>query len=515
MSAPRVVAEPFSASSLSRAALEETAPHGWYVPRPRGREAWRQHAEQVRRPFSRTRWLDAIRPAISPSGVAARRLERVAADNGVIVTTGQQPGLFGGPGYTWLKALSALALADRLERELGLPVAPVFWAATDDADFEEASFTTISVGNECRHLSIERQRPESVVMSEMPLGDVDAQMASFIEAAGSAPHHAILDALRASYKSGATVGSAYVQFLRAVLEPLGISVLDAWHPSVRKAARPVLVEALQRAAAVEESVALRIVAIERAGYRAQVARVPRLSLVFRSEEGVKERVPIAQAADEAERHDGVLSPNVLLRPVVEQRLMPTLAYMGGPGEIAYFAQVGAVAEALGSNAPLVLPRWSATIVEPAVDRMLGRLGMVLDDVLAPHAAERRIGERAMPAAVRDALVALQTAVGERIDALAAAQQPAALVSDEVIAGARAQMKHRVERLERRLRAAAARGEQEAMDDLTGVRAAILPQGVRQERRLNFVPLLARHGDGLLAQLMTGAAVHAGTLIGTA
>jgi bacillithiol biosynthesis cysteine-adding enzyme BshC len=430
-----------------------------------------------------------------------------------VVSTGQQPGLFGGAGYAWLKAVSALALADRLERDTGIPVAPVFWAATDDADFDEASFTTVSLGAETRRIAIERQGPDGLVMSQMPLGDVSAQLAALVEAAGSASQTGVLDALRSAYHRETTVGGAYVQFLRAMLEPLGIAVLDSWHPAVRSAARPTLVEALARAAVIDEAVALRIVSIERAGYRAQVARVPRLSLVFRSTVGIKERVPLAQAADAAQREDLVLSPNVLLRPIVERRLLPSVAYLGGPGEIAYFAEVGVVAEAMGAPMPLVLPRWSATVIEPSVDRMLGRLGMVLEDVRTPHAAERRIGERAMPASVRDTLEGLRTAIDERIDALSAAALPAGLANKEVLEGARGQLRHRAERLERRIRAAATRGETAAVRDLAAVRATLMPNGSRQERQLNYVPLFARHGDLLIAQLKAGAALHAGALIG--
>ncbi len=513
MSAPRVLTESIGGGALARAALDGLAPAGWFVPRPRGAAEWRSHAEAVRSAFPGARWLETLRPALSASGPAMVRLERVAAGHGVVVTTGQQPGLFGGPGYTWLKAISALALADRLEHETGIPTAPVFWAATDDADFEEASFTAVAIGSECRRLSIERQGPDGLVMAQMPLGDVRQALASLVEAAGSAPQAGILDSLRVAYHADATVGGSYVQFLRSVLEPLGICVLDAWHPALRAAARPTLIEALNRASIVDEAVALRIVSIERAGFRAQVGRVPRLSLVFRSTIGVKERVPLAQAADAAMRDDVVLSPNVLLRPVVERRILPSVAYVGGAGEIAYFAQVGAVAEAIGAALPLIVPRWSATIIEPAVDRMLGRLGMVYEDVRAPHAAERRIGDRVMPPSVRDSIEALRQGMEERMDSLKAAALAQPLTSAEVLDGARQQMRHRIERLERRLRAAATRAEVTAMRDLQAVRATLVPEGVRQERRLNFVPLMARHGDVLTAQLQAGAAIHARTLLG--
>jgi uncharacterized protein YllA (UPF0747 family) len=339
-------------------------------------------------------------------------------------------------------------------------------------------------------------------------------MATFLEAARSAANQDVVDAVKASYRTDATVGGAYVRLLRHLLEPLGMPVLDAWHPSVRGAARPVLVEALGKAAVLDEAVSLRSVSIERGGYRAQVTRVPRLSLVFRSSGGVKERVPLSQAGDAARRDDVVLSANVLLRPVVERRIVPTVAYVGGPGEVAYFAQVTAVAEAMDAPLPLVVPRWSATLVEPAVDRMLGRLGMTIEDVRVPHRAERRIGERAMAPAVREALTALQAGVESGVDALGAAATRHAPATSPVVEGARKQLRHRLERLERRIRAAATRAEGEALRDLEAIRASLQPEGERQERRLNYLPYFARYGEPLLTRLREGAAMHAATLVGT-
>lgn len=514
MSAPRVVTEPLGGGPLSRAAQDGQTPTEWYKARPRGAAEWKAHAEAVRAEFNASRWLSGLRPAFDATGAAAERLERVANANGVVVTTGQQPGLFGGPAYALIKALSALALADRIERETGIPAAPVFWAATDDADFAEASWTAVANEGQVERLTMPRTGKDGVVMAEMPLGDVHAQYEALVAASGSAPHAGVLESLRKAYHTDATVGSAYVSFMRALLEPHGIAVLDSWHPATRAAARPTLVHALKRAPVVDEALALRMVAIERAGFRAQVARVPKLSLVFRGVAGVKERVPILQANDVADRADAVLSANVLLRPIVERRILPTIAYMAGPGEIAYFAQVGAVAEALGVPTPLVLPRWAATIVEPSIDRRLGRLGMVLEDIRAPHEAERRLGDRAVPADVRHALEGVREDIGVRLGALREASKALEdLVPERVIEGARHQLMHRVDRLERRLRAAARARQVEAVQDLAAVRAGLMPEGQKQERRLNPVPMLARHGDLLLAQLKAGAAMHAGSLVG--
>lgn len=508
---PRVVVEPAGGGPLARAAVDGRTPSDWYLPRPKGVAGWRAHVAAVRDGVSRE-WLTALAPAFSATGVAARRLDAVSNGRGVVVTTGQQPGLFGGPGYTWLKALSALALADTIEKETGVPTAPVFWAATDDADFAEASWTAVAIDDAVHRLSMERIGLEGQVMAAQPLGDVSRQFEQLAAAAGSAPHLDVLEHARRAYHAQATVGGAYVDLLRALFEPLGIAVLDAWHPALRTAVRPTLVHALQRAAAIDEGVSMRSVAIERSGFRAQVARVPRLSMVFRSSpEGVKERVPLSQSADVAMHDDVVLSPNVLLRPVVERAILPTVGYLGGPGEVAYYAQVGAVAEALDMPVPLVLPRWSATIVEPGVDRMLGRLGLTLDDIKPPHQAERRLGDRAMPPVVRETLDALRADVDAKLNALRDAEEAAGMVQDPVIEGARHQLKFRVDRLERRYRNAVLRSETDAMHDLRCIRAAVMPDGERQERMLNPLPLVARHGDTLLSILRAGASAHAAQL----
>jgi bacillithiol biosynthesis cysteine-adding enzyme BshC len=513
VSAPRVVTEVLGGGTLSRAIQAGAVPAEWVAPVPRRVAEWRAHATRVQARVGGSAWYAALQPAFAASGPAAARLARVAEAGGIVVTTGQQPGLFGGPLYTWLKALSALALADRIERETGVPAAPVFWAATDDADYAEASWTAVATDLGVRRLALPSTGRDGLVMAETPLGSVDAALEELAAAAASAPHGEILDALRAAYVPGATVGSAYVHFLRSVLEPLGVGVLDAWHPATLAAARPTLVAALQRAASIDEAVSLRNVAIERSGYRPQVARIAKLSLVFRSEAGVKARVPLSEALRTAGDATATLTANVLLRPLVEQAILPTVAYVAGPGELAYFAQVGAVAETLGVPAPVAVPRWSASIVDPQTDRRLGRLGLVVDDLRDPHAAERRIGDRAIPIALRTELEELRGEVQRRIQGMLAANAAAdALIAERVLEGARQQIFHRLDRLQRRIRAAARGREEEAMADLLAVRAVLMPEGHRQERRLNLVPLLARHGEALLAQLRAGAAMHAGILV---
>ena len=145
-----------------------TAPKGWYEPLPHDAKSWRERLQSIRSEFSGD-WRARLSPAFLATGKAKERLDAVASGQGVVVTTGQQPGLFGGPVYTLSKALSALAFADSLQELTGVPVAPVFWAATDDTDFREASSTIVSVPGGAQLLRFDHPAPLGLPMSAMPL----------------------------------------------------------------------------------------------------------------------------------------------------------------------------------------------------------------------------------------------------------------------------------------------------------------------------------------------------------
>lgn len=510
---PRIITEPLGGSALSRAAAagEPLAP--WYEPRPRGTREWRTRAEQTREPPVGSEWLAALLPAVSPSGRAAERLHATAAARGVVVTTGQQPGLFGGPIYTWSKALSALALADALEASTGVPVAPVFWAATDDSDFAEASWTMVARAGGVDELRM-NGAGTGASMANVSLGDVSDLLDKLARGAGSAAFPEPLALARRAYRSGNTIGGAYVELLRAMLEPLGISVLDAAHPSVRQAAAPLLRKALHQADALTEAIAERNRALLASGHAPQVADVENLSLVFATRDGARQRVRNADARTVAAKFaDDSLSPNVLLRPVVERWILPTVAYVAGPAELAYFAQTSAVAATLGAPSPLAVPRWSCTIVEPHVDQIMERLALAPDDLTDPHRAETRLARAALPAEVSSAIARMRNALDEGLAVLE--RHGSTLVPLAVIEGGANTIAHRLTRMERRFVAAVKRRHADTLTEVATARGSLYPAGKRQERALNFLPLLARHGQALLAAMLAAARGHAGALIGPA
>ncbi|GAC1478594.1 MAG: bacillithiol biosynthesis cysteine-adding enzyme BshC [Gemmatimonadaceae bacterium] len=510
MSDARIVTEPLGGGAIVRARADGLTPPSWYPPTPRTADEWRDRA-QTTAARARPQWLAAVAPALAASGAAAERLARTAAAGGVVVTTGQQPGLFGGPVYTWTKAFSALALADAVERCTGVSTAPIFWAATDDADFAEGSWTAIANGPAVERLALPRRTDVGRPMADLPLGDVKALVTRLMTAAGSAPDARVRDAVAECYGAGRTMGSAYVALLRTLLEPLGIAVLDASHPAVRAAARPLLEQALAGASAIDQALESRSAELRRHGLHPQVAAVRGLSLVFTVADGVRRRLPIPASGAPPAPAD--LGPNVLLRPVVEQWLLPTVGYVAGPAELAYFAQVSAVAGALGQPLPLALPRWSCTVVEPRVARILARRGLTAVELADPHAAEARLARSAMSSDLTLALRSARESAIDAMDAVAAAAGP--LLDPQAVARARGAAAHHVQRLERRIVAAIKRGDDAVRRDLAAARASLYPLGKRQERILNFLPLLARYGDRLRDDMIAAARTHAERVLGAA
>jgi bacillithiol synthase len=510
VSGPRVITQPLSGNPLAATFIAGNAPAGWYESLPTDASSWRARLDAVKSELSAD-WLDRLSPAFGASGKARERLDSVAKGRGVVVTTGQQPGLFGGPIYTLSKALSALALADSLQEVTGIPVAPVFWAATDDTDFKEASSTVIAVPGGAQLLRIDHTEPLGRPMASMPLGDVSAQLDALVRAADPAVDTTPIELLQRYYRAGETIGSSYVSLLRSLFAPLGIAVIDASHAATRAAAKPLLARALERAGDIADAVKARNGEISAAGFTPQVQDVPGLSLVFGSTSGGRKRIPIKAASKQMSSAD--LGPNVLLRPIVERNILPTVTYIGGPAEIAYFAQIGPIARVLGASPPAIVPRWSTTIMEPQIEEILERLKLAPDDLREPHEAEARLARASLPKTVLEKLATTRGAINEQLDALtqsiARERVPIAAAVPE---GLRANLLRRLDRFERRLIAAAKRENSEVMHDVATARGSLYPIGKPQERTLNFVPFLARYGSALREEMMREALKHSRRLV---
>jgi uncharacterized protein YllA (UPF0747 family) len=507
VSAFRLESLSMAAGPLVRDALAGGPAAAWYAPVPREVGAWREAAAAARARV-RSDWHGALGGALLAHGAAAERLAR-AAGHGVVVTTGQQPGLFGGPAFVWHKALTALALADAIEDTTGVPCAPVFWAATDDTDFAEAATTWVASARGAEALAVTARPADDTPMALAPLGDEVTQARAALDRhLGSVPWPPALAAGLAAYRPQATHGDAYVALLAAVLGPLGVTVLDAAHPAVGAASRAFLCAALARTSEVNAALERRAAEITTAGFPVQVPVLSALSLVFGWDDHGKRRIAADRDAAEA-AGDRRLSPNVLLRPVAEAAILPTVAYVAGPGELAYFAQVSAVAQVLDRPVPVAVPRWTGRVVERRHDEQLTGLGATVDDLRDPHHVANRVARSAIPAREAKALASLRAAIADATNSL---REAGGILPADAVAGAERQLAWRVDRLERRIAAAIKRRDADTQRRIAALQGHYWPMGVPQDRKLNLLPWFARFGAPLVDALRDATRAHAAAIV---
>lgn len=456
--------------------------------------------------------------AVEPLGDATDRLGRILEGDGFFVTTGQQPALFGGPLYTLYKALAAMRLADTLEQRLDRPVLALFWIGADDHDWAEASHAAVlDAQGYVQRIGV--PAPEDAV----PLSMSDRVWGSGIDAAVEAlttalPHGAYTEQVnrhvRDAYTPDATVASSFIATSRFLLRDQRIALVSSAHPALRRAASPVLRMEAERTAHHNELLLRQTQRLAEAGYSAQVAVTPDASNLMLLDEHGRDRLAPGRngwytrrertAISETEllrritEEPDHFSPNVLLRPVVESAVFPTIAYVAGPGEIRYFAQLGCLFRGHGIRPPVVVPRPSVTLIEPHVRRTLGRLGLgpaAFDQPFEQVVADRVRAQ--MPPTVTHALERLRGDIVDAYAALAAAASPIDPTLHGPLGSARNRSLREVARAERRILRHLRRRHDVLVEQLRRVASSLNPGDSPQERVLNIMPFLARYGPALV------------------
>lgn len=513
---------PIAGSPLVRDYLNGVDPAAsFFPPSPFRLESFRSKREEVDRRFDRDRRAAAA-AALRPTSEAAReRLGRFVEDGGAMITTGQQAGFLTGPLYTVYKALSAAALARHIERELGVLTIPVFWVASEDHDWEEANHTfLLDPQNHLRRVELPSAETRDVAMAERRIGGDDLEMVLEEVAQTVGGNNKTVDwvnRILGPYQDGATVGSAFGKAIAELLAPFDFCIADAADPALKRASVPALQEAVTAFREHEEALADRSQALEDAGFHPQVAVMEegvnlfghfdggRERLYWRdggfAARGVKHRYTEAELLEEIQRSPEKFSPNVFLRPVIESYLFPTLAYVGGPGELAYFAQVTALFEAYGIQPPVVYPRYSGLIVEPKVERLLEELDIPLEEVSRPR--EELIDDlarRQVPPAVRQALNDLREALTEQFEELIDATGFLDERLRAPLGSARNRALAEAERVETKILRSIKHGDAIAAEKLQRLLDSLHPNGAPQDRVLNVLPFVARYGEHFLREV---------------
>lgn len=454
-------------------------------------------------------------PSGSLDASVARHLDRLAA-GAVAIVTGQQVGLFSGPSYSVYKALSALRWADALTRE-GIEAVPVFWLATEDHDLAEVNHVLWNTRRGLARFEIPPREPEAGHrVGEIPLdGPVGELVAQAIDSLEGADVEWVGGALRESYTPSDTFGSAYGKLFARILKGRGIILLDPLDTGLHRLAAPVYRRAMEESGALREALEARSKELENSGYHSQVKVTRETTLLFATVDGRRQPLRARNGNFAAGNRSFSLeellagiegspenfTPNVLLRPIVQDTLLPTAAYIGGPAEIAYMAQAQVVYEKILGRMPAMLPRAGFTLVEPSIARLLKKYGLEVSDILSDRRGVRSSME----------LTALPKGVARRFERdekalrrlLASYSKPLEIL-DKTLLGARDTAERKILHQFLKLKSRAARAQAFRSGILDAherlLMDSLFPNRGLQERSLCFLPFLAAYGPDVLESL---------------
>jgi bacillithiol biosynthesis cysteine-adding enzyme BshC len=469
---------------------------------------------------------------LPPSAARGAHLDALRAGGTAVVATGQQVGLFLGPLYGFYKAASAVAVARALAAEAGVRCVPLFWLQTEDHDFEEIAAANVlgRAGTAVRLVLGPAASGEArVSIAHRRLGpEVDGLLDALADALPSGP--ASDDAvalLRAHYAGGRPLGGAFAGALGALFADEGLLVFDPREARVAALAAPVYRRAIADARALETGLEARRQALEAAGFDEQIAAREGCALLFLHRggatgarhrllrvdgapagwalSGCDETISDVALAAALEREPLRFSTSALLRPIVQDALWPTAAYVGGPAELNYFAQLGPVYERFGMSAPLVVPRARFRCADARTRRLLRELGLAADDLARPRdellarlGAVRAPVDAPGPEALR-ARVASE--IAPPVDEIARAVAGALPHLERAAERTRASVAHVLRRLTERYARALGERDAVAVERLARAQAALAPGGVPQERAYAWPSLAGRVGPAALKQMV--------------
>ena len=494
-----------------------------YAGDPASRDAWLKAIARAQQHAPRRQEIVSVLEAQQlRRGAPSSALEqtRTLLDNrAVAVVTGQQAGAFGGPLFTLLKGITAIQLARRTAEQYDAPAVPVFWVDAEDHDWEEVASCTVLDGDlQPRTITL----PPPAGAGERPVAHLtldDGVEGSLAELAGALAHSDFTDwviaGLRAAYRPGTGMADAFARWLEALLGPHGLVVFDSADP----AAKPLVSDVFTRELAFPgRTTALATAAGEALtarGHDPQVLPQQDSASLFHLD-GVRRPIkhqggsfvigektvsPAALAA-EASASPERFSPNVLLRPIVQDTLFPTAVYVSGPSELAYLGQLGGVYQQFEVPMPLMYPRAMATLVDSATTRFLLKYNLPFQD-LQPQdeSALNRLLHTQLPESVEQAVSGAEDAIRRSmqrvIEAMPALDPTLAGTANTVLG----KMEHELRGLKSKMIHAAKKRDETLRRQFTRAQAQAFPHGQPQERTLGVVFFLNRYGPALVDRLL--------------
>ena len=450
---------------------------------------------------------------------AAREAAATLADrHTVVIITGQQAGLFGGPLFTLLKAMTAIRLAEKVSREHSVVAVPVFWIDAEDHDWPEVSGCTV-LDNESVARTVRLADPPGA--GYLPVGRVqlDGNIKSAIDALqATLPENeftaGVLEDVRAAYRPGVSMAEAFGRWLEMVLGPSGLVVFDSSDLAAKPLASRVFTHELDHpgeTAALASAAGRELIT---AGYHAQATPHERTVSLFYLDGGrdsirlaestatIGDRqMPLAALRDEAARHPDHFSPNVLLRPIVQDTLFPTICYVAGPNELAYLGQLREVYGHFDVPMPLMYQRATATIADSATVRFLGKYNLPLEALQQrDEAALNQLLQEQLPPTVEHSLTNVASEIEQRMAAVAAAVPQIDPTLEGTVKSTLGRMQHDLRTLHNKVIQAAKRRDDTLRRQFQRAQALTFPNGHPQEREVGCVWFCNRYGPALVERL---------------
>jgi bacillithiol synthase len=458
--------------------------------------------------YPESRRQEIVRALREQNGPSAS-LEELAKPGAVAVVTGQQVGLLSGPSYTIFKALTAVRLVYEL-RAQGIPAVPIFWLASEDHDLAEVDHVWLFD----QDIKASRISVANEVTNGGPVGEVvlrDVPLAEIRGALGDLPFaDEVFDRVKQAYSPGATFTCAFRSLLQDLLGSFGLLFLDPLATSIRKIARPFLAETAARLPELLEGLKARNRELDEAGYHSQVHLDDASSLLFLLN---GKRMPLRWQENQFTLRDKTygtrdlqdmaerLSPNALLRPVMQDYLLPTVTYVGGPAEVAYMAQSQVLYQKLLGRMPVIFPRNSFTLLDSRAEKLIQRYGLSLP-CLFDHQekVKSKIAARLVPSGLADQFASLDSSISSAIRVLEESLRNFDPTLEAAAKKSGAKMLYQLRRLSEKTARETLRRDERSAREASYLIDLIYPQRRLQERVYSIIPFLAKHGPDLPQRL---------------
>ncbi len=433
---------------------------------------------------------------------------RLTDPNTVAIVTGQQAGVFGGPLFTLYKGLTAVKLAARVSQEHRVPAVAVFWVESEDHDWDEVASVSVLDGDLQRR-TITVPSPDGAGQApicRITLGeDINAAISQLAATLPPTEFTAELVAdLKNAYAPGLTMSDAFARLVDRLLGDLGVIVFECSDVAAKPLVKGIFAHELAhpgRTWALADDAGRRLAS---AGYHTQVDAASHPAAALFRIDGA--RSPIAAGTPgldkEALTRPETFSPNVLLRPIVQDALFPTVCYVSGPNELAYLAQLRKVYEHFGVPMPLVVPRASATVLDSASARFLEKHDLSFEELQArDESALNRLLAASLPAAVNHALTDADKTIEEKMAAIIASVPAIDATLEGTAKSTLGKLQHDLTTLRAKVISAAKKRDETLRRQFSRAQALAFPEGIPQERALGSVALLNRYGPALVKILV--------------